>query len=65
MRSAVGCFDMPEPPLEPPEYPEESWPRCPICGAECDTYYRDREGETVGCGECIRAVDAWEEAAYG
>lgn len=51
-----GVYDYPEPPGEP-----ENIPHCPICGKECDTIYRDRDYEIVGCEECITAYDAWEE----
>lgn len=50
----------PEPRLDPPE-PE--MPRCPVCGAETDTFYRDKHHHIVGCDECICTVDAWEETA--
>lgn len=49
-----------EPPLDPPEYDP---PICPVCGSECDTLYRDKFGDIVGCDECISTVDAWEETA--
>lgn len=43
----------------PPDIP---WPRCPVCGEETDTFYRDREFDIIGCDNCIHSVDAWEEA---
>ena len=49
---------IPEWPLEPPE-PEEN-PRCPCCGEECETLYRDRAGFIVGCENCMETLDAWE-----
>ncbi len=33
-------------------------PACPVCGRECMTIYRDRDGEIVGCDDCIREIDA-------
>lgn len=39
---------------EPVEY------RCPVCGEECEAIYRNAQGETVGCNECVERVDAWE-----
>jgi hypothetical protein len=42
-------------------------PICPVCGEECDTYYRDntyridRHGEILGCENCIDELDAWYE----
>lgn len=46
-----------EPSLEPPDYRA---PICPNCGSECDTYYRDSNGNIIGCEECVDTVDAWE-----
>lgn len=57
--------NIPDRPLEPPPLPPEEWPICPVCGKETDTFYKDKTGDIVGCGECIRAVDAWEEKGYG
>ena len=34
-------------------------PRCPVCGAECDTIYRNKDSEVVGCEQCIRIQDAY------
>ena len=36
------------------------FPRCPVCGQECDTYYRDRDGEIFACENCVSLVDAYE-----
>lgn len=33
---------------------------CPICGGETDEFYKNRDGEIVGCFNCIERVDAWE-----
>ena len=57
MRSVMGYWD-PERPEEPKDY---KVPRCPVCGEETDTLYKNIYGETVGCDVCIRTVDAWEE----
>ena len=35
-------------------------PRCPCCGEECETLYRNPEGDVVGCENCLTAYDAWE-----
>ena len=43
-----------------PDPPEYDVPRCPVCGQECETLYRNRYGEIIGCDDCIDAVDAWE-----
>ena len=42
-----------------PDGREPKVPICPVCGKETDTFYKHK-GEVVGCGECIRSVDAWE-----
>ena len=47
----------PEPPVSPPDY-DEHLPECPVCGEEADTFYKNSDGDIVGCMECIRAVDA-------
>jgi hypothetical protein len=54
-------WSLPERPLEPP--PDPPLPRCPICDAETDTFYKDKHGEIVGCDECVSTCDAWEETA--
>ena len=38
--------------------PEPS--KCPICGAECETVYKDYYGDIIGCNECVKEVDAWQ-----
>lgn len=35
-------------------------PKCPVCGMETDTFYKDAYGDIVGCDNCISAVDAWD-----
>lgn len=39
---------------------EPDYPICPICGAQCETLYRDFHGETFGCDECVTQYNAWE-----
>lgn len=46
-----------EPPVEPPAY---TCPRCPVCGEEADSYYKDKWGNVVGCPECVQEVTSWE-----
>lgn len=58
MRSVMQFWE-PERPLEPKDY---DMPECPVCGEETDTYYKNKDGEIVGCDNCITAVDAWEES---
>ena len=54
--------------LEPTE---GEMPKCPVCGEECETLYRD-SNDIVGCEHCIKTVDAYEymeeekeKASYG
>jgi ribosomal protein L37AE/L43A len=42
--------------LDPPEHEN---PKCPVCGEECETLYRD-DLEIVGCEHCIKEIDAYE-----
>lgn len=65
----VNMFDIPDHPtirnLEQTGYPDrrrDEEPICPICGEATDTMYKNQDGEIVGCGECLKAVDAWEVA---
>lgn len=40
---------------------KNSYPICPVCGAETDTVYVDRRTfDVVGCDECLVSEDAWE-----
>ena len=36
------------------------YPHCPICGAECETLFRDKSGVVFACDECVEKQDAWE-----
>ena len=43
---------------------DPQFPRCPVCGAETADFYRSTvTGEIVGCYECIKWADGWEETA--
>ena len=60
-------YDLPDHPvvqnLERTGYPdgkEPHYPRCPICGEESETIYKDRYGAYVGCDVCVEIKDAWE-----
>ena len=39
---------------------EPAAPVCPVCGAQCETIYRDMHGDISGCDECITQLNAWE-----
>lgn len=43
-----------------PDGKEPTYPRCPVCGSECETIYKDRDYEIVGCDVCMNTADAWE-----
>lgn len=35
--------------------------KCPVCGGYAMTeVYRNRDGEIVGCDECLTRVDPWD-----
>lgn len=36
------------------------FPRCPVCGNETDTLYKDRHGDVFACDVCVDIRDAWE-----
>ena len=33
---------------------------CPVCGSECNLYYKNEDHEIVGCENCVHEIDAWE-----
>lgn len=39
--------------------PDYENPRCPICGCECETFYK-KDREIIGCDVCVDAVNAYE-----
>lgn len=43
-----------------PDGKEQEYPRCPVCGEECETLYKDINSDVVGCENCVKEVDAWE-----
>ncbi len=34
--------------------------RCPCCGEKCELIYTDRDGDAVGCDECLMIWNADE-----
>ena len=47
--------------LEPPGLRDEDPDtHCPQCAAVADTYYRNTDGEIVGCEYCLRTVFWYE-----
>lgn len=38
-----------------PDGKEPEYPICPICGEECETIYKSKDYDIVGCDECIRS----------
>lgn len=43
-----------------PDGKEPAYPICPICGEECETIYRNKYLDVVGCEECVSTIDAWD-----
>ena len=43
-----------------PDGKEPEYPICPVCGEECETIYKSKDYDIVGCDECIRSTDAWD-----
>ena len=42
--------------LDPPDV---IYPRCPVCGEECEKVYRsEKTAEIIGCDNCILEYDA-------
>ena len=35
----------------------ETYPTCPVCGEEADTYYKSREGDILGGEWCVKEID--------
>lgn len=33
---------------------------CPICGEECGTIYKDRNGDVFGCDNCVEIMEAYD-----
>ena len=63
-------YDIPDHPviqnMERTGYPdgkEPTYPRCPICGAECESIYKNSDRDIVGCDVCVGTEDAWEVPA--
>ena len=46
-----------------PTAPDEDYavPICPICFAECEYIYYDKDREILGCDNCVNRDDAYDE----
>ena len=56
----MAAFKYDEDPRTEPEY-EEIQPECIVCGSKkCDYFYFNKDGEPVGCDDCIKKVDVYE-----
>lgn len=60
-------FDLPDHPvirnMERTGYPdgkEPEEPRCPVCGAICETIYTYKGTDIVGCDICLTTKDAYD-----
>lgn len=40
--------------------PEKEEPTCPICGKECERFYKSGK-DIIGCDMCVDEVDAYKE----
>ncbi|MDO4175779.1 MAG: zf-TFIIB domain-containing protein [Eubacteriales bacterium] len=50
--------------METTGYPDgkaADYPKCPVCGAEAEEFYKFDGITIVGCDNCIDRVNAWEE----
>lgn len=43
-----------------PDGREPVEPRCPVCGADAETFYQARTGQIVGCDCCLTTKEYWE-----
>ena len=67
---SLDSLDLPDAPdiaraertgLKPGEVPfDDEEVTCPICGAMCETIYKDVDGDVCGCDVCIKRMDAYE-----
>lgn len=48
--------------MEREGYPDEPPVVCPVCGKECETLFKDWNGDIVGCDNCITQINYWEIA---
>lgn len=43
-----------------PDGKEPKMPRCPVCGEECNNFYKNtKEQEIVGCENCMKILDSY------
>lgn len=36
-------------------------PVCPECGMAVNEFYKNRDGNVVGCEYCVKLVEVWED----
>ena len=60
---SLDSLDLPDAPshVKPGEVPfDDEEVNCPICGAVCETIFKDVDGDVCGCDVCIKRMDAYE-----
>ena len=60
---SLDSLDLPDAPsrVKPGEVPfDDEEVTCPICGAVCETIFKDIDGDVCGCDVCIKRMDAYE-----
>ncbi|MEG2286071.1 MAG: hypothetical protein RSB90_10955 [Eubacterium sp.] len=42
-----------------PDAKEPQYPDCPMCGSQAEEFYKNKEGEIIGCSDCVEQL-SWE-----
>lgn len=56
------CGKVPHDPRCPNAVPQPI-PSCPVCGAEAEEFYVDKQGRVAGCDRCLHPRPWWEMEA--
>lgn len=46
--------------MDKKQEPKKEKPRCPFCWAKPAFFYLDREGNCIGCPNCVMTSATWE-----